>query len=141
MKPIIATNKCKRCQKDKPVTDFTPSATTPDGLQSWCTECISLYTKLSAEAKNKGLGGVKFCRKCHEIKPRTEFYPSMTHKDGLQTHCKAFDKEHGRLRNGTTGEYRDIHEELNKYSSRQLADELKLRGYEGNLKKVEELII
>lgn len=124
---------CKRCLKEKPLDEFGKSDTTPDGLQSWCRECIKLYSVLNR--KYKDVGGVKLCRKCHEIKPKTEFYPNRGKKDGLQSYCKDCCKEHGRLRNGSTGEYR--REEMNllgSYPVESLIDELKRRGYVGELK-------
>lgn len=87
---------CLRCQRMKPIEDFGPSSTTPDGKQSWCRECINLYARLNVE--HKAVGGVKLCRVCREIKPKTEFYSCASYKDGLQTICKECDKEHGKLK-------------------------------------------
>ena len=52
---------------------------------------------------------MRLCTHCKQMKPESEFYPKG---DGLQSWCKDCCREHGRLRNGTTGEYRTpIHKE------------------------------
>ena len=45
----------------------------------------------------------KVCAKCGRELPVSEYYAKG---DKLQSYCKDCMKEHGRLRNGTTGEYR-----------------------------------
>lgn len=48
----------------------------------------------------------KVCTKCGRLLPLTEFYARSDRKDKLQSHCKYCQREHGRLRNGTTGGYK-----------------------------------
>lgn len=125
-----------------PVSEFLASSSTPDGYQSWCRECINEYSHKKKEYK--ALGGVKFCRKCHRMLPRTEFNKCANHKDGLQSYCKECDREHGKLRNGTTGTYKveEIHSlSLTEYSVRELLAELRNRGYKGEIYKTEKLSI
>lgn len=48
-------------------------------------------------------GQKKKCPRCNKIKPLSEFYRKGK---GLQSWCKDCCKEHGKLRNGSTGGYR-----------------------------------
>jgi hypothetical protein len=43
---------------------------------------------------------LKECRKCHEVKPLTEFYVSSTLKDQLSNKCKLCSIAYGKSRNG-----------------------------------------
>ena len=71
----------------------------------------------------------KQCPHCGRTLPLEEFY----HSDGrVQSWCKDCSRDHGRLRNGTTGEYRDD-PTISKATDQQLYDELKRRGYEGTM--------
>lgn len=152
----METKVCKRDGAVKPVTEFWKSKTTRDGLQSWCKECMTEYKRENKRARQIYLGGVKLCKKCREIKPKTEFNACHAHKDGLQSYCKKCDREHGRLRNGTTGEYRqpdkvknaaaeqislDFGKDLSAFTLRQLLDELKRRGYTGELTRTDTVKI
>lgn len=83
----------------------------------------------------------KRCSKCGEIKEYSKFNKSSSHKDGLQSYCKLCDREHGKLKNGSTGIYRNISEELQKFTDKQLISELKQRGYNGELKKLVKIEI
>lgn len=35
---------CSRCQLDQPVEKFARNSANPDGLQSWCSPCLSKYS-------------------------------------------------------------------------------------------------
>lgn len=137
----MKTKICKCCQKEKPVSEFLTSTSTPDGYQSWCRDCINEYSH--KKKLYKALGGVKYCRKCHRMLPRTEFNKCTSHKDGLQSYCKDCDREHGRLKNGSTGVYKEEHNsyDLTKFSTGQILSELRNRGYKGEIYKTEKLSI
>ena len=71
----------------------------------------------------------KQCPHCGRTLPMDEFY----HSDGrVQSWCKDCCRDRGRLRNGTTGEYRDD-PTISKATDQQLYDELKRRGYKGTM--------
>ena len=54
---------------------------------------------------------LKMCPKCGKNKDISQFY--RRGENGLQSHCIDCCKEHGRLRNGTTGIYRNNNNNLN----------------------------
>lgn len=97
--------KCKCCGIIKPAEEFSKKNGSPDGLQPWCKSCSNMYLQLGDFYKNRG--GVKFCRRCRTFLPRDMFNANARHNDGLQSYCKVCDREHGRLRNGTSGVYRE----------------------------------
>lgn len=66
----------------------------------------------------------KTCTKCGRTLPLSEFYKKSY--GGYQSQCKDCCKEHGRLRNGYTGEYRQV--TLTSATPKQLWQELKSRG-------------
>lgn len=80
----------------------------------------------------------KMCTKCGKVKPMSQFYKKG--EKGLQSHCKDCMKAHGRLRNGSTGVYReepkeeikDLFEQkeniLLKYTATELINHLRMRG-------------
>lgn len=78
---------------------------------------------------------MRTCAKCGRQLPLSEFYQK---NDGYQSWCKDCCKDHGRLRNGTTGEYR-ANPTISEATDNQLYDELKRRGYEGKLTRVNTL--
>ena len=80
----------------------------------------------------------KRCPKCGRMLPMSEFYTMTSRPDGHSSYCKECNREHGRLRNGTTGEYR-TNPTLTEATDKQLYDELKRRGYEGKLTKTSTL--
>ena len=80
--------------------------------------------------KEKELPLYKTCPKCGRTLPNTEFYAKG---DNLQSWCKDCVKDHGRLRNGSTGVYRSP--ALSQFTDEQLWDELKSRGYKGEISK------
>lgn len=85
---------------------------------------------------------MKECTKCHRLLDEKEFYVKRSTTDGLQSWCKDCVKARGRLRNGTTGEYRTLDKvytnpNLAVFTPRQLIDELKARGYTGELRFVQ----
>lgn len=137
------TKVCARCVEELPLHNFSTHNTSKDGLQSWCNRCNTLYNMLNREYKD--VGGVKLCKKCRRFVPKSHFYTSQTHKDGLQCYCKDCDKEHGRLRNGTTGVYREaesrlsIHDYMLKMPVREIIDVLTERGCEGKISIKEDI--
>ena len=70
---------------------------------------------------------IRKCSKCGRELPLSEFYAKGKN---LQSYCNDCMKEHGRLRNGTTGEYREPDETLSRCTDKRLWEELKKRGYQ-----------
>ena len=79
---------CTLCRVVKGLDEFdkTTHKLTKHQRQPWCKEC-------KKKQANKGFFkpsdyGWKFCTKCKELKPLSEFYKHVTTKDGLRYHCK-----------------------------------------------------
>lgn len=80
----------------------------------------------------------KKCRKCGRELPLSEFHRNAAHADGLQSHCKECGKEYLRDR-GRRAKMSKVYSnpELAKFTPRELMQELKSRGYTGELKYVQ----
>ncbi|MDI3407070.1 endonuclease VII domain-containing protein [Streptomyces sp. B-S-A6] len=67
-----------------------------DGLQAYCRPCVAVYHQERQLAKGKNVRprvetppGHKYCRRCGEIKPHSEWHRNSSASDGLSTSCKA----------------------------------------------------
>jgi hypothetical protein len=83
---------CPKCKKEKPGSDFSKNVNTPDGVQSYCKECMSTGYK-SWVQKNSGRETIvipkfKTCPKCKKEKPGTRFSIRKGNEDGLCGWCK-----------------------------------------------------
>ena len=84
---------------------------------------------------------MKECKRCHRLLPESEFYKNIKAKDGLQSWCKScvndYDKnvrpfkEKTKMGGGNPA--------LAEFTPRQLIDELRKRGYTGELKYVQTI--
>ena len=81
---------CTKCNKFKPLSDFSPKKELKDGLNTHCKACIREYHR-ARSAKNK-LKPVqttpKKCSACGEIKPAHMFGKCRSKKGGLYHKCK-----------------------------------------------------
>ena len=81
---------------------------------------------------------VKKCGKCGNELPVSSFGKNASQKDGLQLWCKSCVSEYSRnqTKNSSADKLKKIYTnpDLAKFSPRQLIDELKARGYSGELK-------
>lgn len=79
---------------------------------------------------------MKKCSRCHRELPESEFYKNISSKDGLQCWCKSgsndYDKYVRSFKN--KGKMGDGNHALAEFTPRQLIDELRKRGYTGELK-------
>lgn len=78
----------------------------------------------------------KKCSKCGRELPVSEFWKNITKDDGLQDYCKDCGKEYFKKRNKpSTNNLKKVfsNPDLAKFTHRQLIDELKARGYSGEL--------
>lgn len=85
---------CKRCLKEKDITDFYKSKTYKDGYLSFCKECNRNYDKSRC---NKHAGpktyGNKLCSNCKKVLPVSDFTKRLRNKDGLRSRCKYCDRK------------------------------------------------
>lgn len=77
----------------------------------------------------------KKCLKCGRELPLNEFYLKRGAPDGLQTWCKECQKE--RVRTNYTNNH--CNSDLAQFTPRQLIEELKNRGYTGELQYVQKI--
>ncbi|WAX17085.1 hypothetical protein PF672P2_00070 [Parabacteroides phage PF672P2] len=75
---------------------------------------------------------VKLCARCGKTLPISEFDNHGTNKDGLQSYCRDCVREYNRERYRKGKLYSNP--ELAKFTPGQLIEELKARGYTGELK-------
>ena len=104
-----------------------------DHLEMYCKQQIERQTIEGGEQQL-----MKTCPKCNRTLPMSDFYVMRSRPDGHSSYCKECNRAHGRLRNGTTGEYRQ-EPTISQATDKQLYDELKRRGYEGKLTKTSTL--
>ena len=77
----------------------------------------------------------KRCSKCGRELPFSEFYLNRSAADGLQSQCKEWQKE--RVRALHTNKY--CNPDLAQFTPRQLIEELKKRGYSGEIQYVQKI--
>lgn len=75
----------------------------------------------------------KRCPKCGRELPASEFYARKHAPDGLQTWCKKCQKERGRTTNN------HCNPDLAQFTPRQLIEELRHRGYTGEIQYVQKI--
>lgn len=89
----------------------------------------------------------KVCKKCGQELPLDQFYTSVNCKDGYLNVCKKCKNSHDKLRNQIKKESQSgihkvfINPDLAKFTPRQLIEELRGRGYTGELKYVQVIKI
>lgn len=89
----------------------------------------------------------KVCKKCGQELPLDQFYTSANCKDGHLNVCKKCKNSHNKLRNQIKKESQSgihkvfVNPDLAKFTPRQLIEELRGRGYTGELKYVQVIKI
>lgn len=97
---INLTKKCSTCHEEKPLNEFSKSATEKFGRRSKCKVCTNAYKKMKAAeyiAANELLNMIeiwertpeKKCCMCKEVLPSTEFGRSNGEKSGLNDRCRS----------------------------------------------------
>jgi hypothetical protein len=90
--------RCSRCNEWLPREAFGCHGGRPDGLQDYCRPCAREYAKQwdrrkrqeRRELKRPAVPpGHKYCRRCREIKPHSEWDRNCRASDSLSTRCKA----------------------------------------------------
>ena len=85
---------------------------------------------------------MKECTKCHRTLPESDFYKKSGSPDGLQNVCKECQKEYQHKRYTSGGANRVFaNPDLARFTPRQLMEELRARGYTGELKYVQVIKI
>ncbi|MFC8349364.1 endonuclease VII domain-containing protein [Streptomyces sp. NPDC057280] len=97
--------RCSRCKQYKPRAAFASNKAMRDGLQAYCRECSAAYYRQRQDARGRkprprvdAPPGHKYCQRCGEIKPHSEWDRNRTASDGLSTACKACRAVEGRDR-------------------------------------------
>ncbi len=99
----IKQKRCGKCRKWKAEGRFYNSRSSKDGLQPYCSDCMSknaakYYRPIPKEARinrryedcHRVFRGSKQkrCKECEKWKSEREFYNTCRHKDGLSGRCK-----------------------------------------------------
>ncbi len=82
----------------------------------------------------------KTCVRCGETKPAEEFHRSAKNADGLQSYCKQCQAETARQKSATirlSKSRRPCNPDLAAFQPRHLIEELRARGYYGELKYIQ----
>jgi hypothetical protein len=97
--------RCSRCKEVLPRGAFASNKSVSDGLQAYCRECAAAYHQKRQLAKGRNIRprvpaptGHKYCRRCKQTKPHSEWDRNRTASDGLATACKACRRTEGRAR-------------------------------------------
>jgi len=79
---------------------------------------------------------MKKCSRCHRELPESEFYKNISYKDGLQCWCKSCANDYNKYVRSFKNKEKmgDGNPALAEFIPRQLIDELRKRGYTGELK-------
>lgn len=83
---------CKKCNKTKPVEEFSKQSASADKLFPWCKACKIQYNQ-ELKLLPKKIAILKKCKKCGVIKDKDEFYKSPLTTDGLRSYCKQCDNK------------------------------------------------
>ena len=86
---------CKRCSIEKDYDRFSITKASKDGLNSWCKDCKSEYSKSMRECRVVKDIGTKLCTNCEIVKD-VVFFSTGNNKDGLNNWCKDCNDEYGR---------------------------------------------
>ena len=103
-----SVKRCPDCGQEKAVSEFGNNRTTKDGLQVYCRSCCARRGAETYRRKRERVGktvrkspqvpeGHKYCRRCDEVKPYSEWHRNARQSDGLASYCKLCRKELGRL--------------------------------------------
>jgi hypothetical protein len=91
--------RCRDCDQDKPLEDFSPAKKSSDGRTTYCRACLRLRHQRYRDARNGGQLGrrsaarasspdVKWCPGCRQELRRDDFGRNRASRDGLTSYCK-----------------------------------------------------
>lgn len=81
----------------------------------------------------------KKCSKCGRELPVSEFYVKKGAADGLQAWCKECQKTANYKRFASKAHYKGCNPELGRFTPRQLIEELRHRGYTGEIQYIQKI--
>lgn len=82
---------------------------------------------------------VKLCSSCRKEKDVSEFALSRSSKDGLQYQCKECNKAYRKTSFTKPLKEVQVVKDLSSFTPRQLIDELRSRGYTGELQYTQKI--
>jgi hypothetical protein len=99
--------RCSRCKRDLPLTAFARRAASRDGRQNWCRGCNTAWAR-SHRPRAMAIAptvpdGMKWCRRCEQVKPLGDFARHHALHDGRQTYCRQCQADRYRMRRETAG--------------------------------------
>lgn len=87
-----ARKQCSRCDRRLPLTAFAVRAASRDGRQNYCRECAAAWAR---EKRPRKLAprpevepGLKWCRRCDQVRSVDDFPVHSKLPDGRQTYCR-----------------------------------------------------
>jgi len=78
----VSIKQCFKCNKIKPIHEFTKNRSTRDGYAHICRECKNIRPNIDTTITDK------VCKKCGVRKPLGDFHKNCGSKDGRVTICK-----------------------------------------------------
>jgi len=85
---------CKKCQKNKPKTEFNKHTTNKDRLTGKCKQCILEERRIRQDARfNPSFKGEKVCQRCGLKKIKKCFTLNKSTSDGFNGWCKDCTKD------------------------------------------------
>jgi hypothetical protein len=104
---------CTTCKETKPISEYYPNIRAVDGVQARCKRCSLDANRSHTQAANARRAAIvaerraamlqaqeKRCRRCQQMKPFSEFWRNKKGIAGLDSRCKACQKE---MRSGEKG--------------------------------------
>jgi hypothetical protein len=96
--PTISEKKCKKCCEVKNVKEFRIQITTKDGYSPLCRDCKNLDSREFLQRRKREklyvpANEIKKCYVCKEKKSISEFYSSITTRDGVRRNCIECEKK------------------------------------------------
>ena len=99
---------CPDCGETKQVAEFSRNAARADGLQFYCKDCYASRAARTYRERQLRKGKVvrervevperhKYCPRCDEIKPYSEWHKNSKQSGGLAGYCKKCRSELGRV--------------------------------------------
>lgn len=87
----METKFCKKCGKEKPVSEFIPDGRYRCGYQTYCRKCVNEYQK----QRRQGIEPKYVCRTCGRELPISAFPKDKGYKSGRSTQCRdCYNKQH-----------------------------------------------
>lgn len=86
---IEGERRCKKCCRNKPITEFEADPRYRGGRMPQCRACRTLVRKSLYKRRRVSIGDTKLCTKCKETKDLSEFTRCSRTRSGYQAQCSA----------------------------------------------------